>query len=285
MAPTTTRRDFGRLLAAGGLAATAPALLTGRARASAAAIAPDGPIAPGMDAFEYAVRTFMTERGITCGALAVVRHGRLLMARGYSNGESGVTVRPTSLFRIASLSKPVTAVATMSLVQDGRLSILDTLPQRVTLTPPPGRQVAAGLDQVNVARLLRHQGGWSPNNLTGADLQIADELSAALPISRDLNISWGITRPLAYTPGTSSSYNNFGYMLLGKIIENVTGLGYETYVRQRVLAPMGIPATRMRLGSTLTRASGEVVYRDPETRTSVIDRSTLQPPFGAPRGA
>jgi CubicO group peptidase (beta-lactamase class C family) len=274
-----SRRDFGRLAGMAGAAAVLPV------RPAAARAAGErrpwrvaGPALPGLEPFDATVMAFMEERSIPCGSLAVARNGRLLLARGYGRGATAVG--PASLFRTASVTKPVTAVAVLRLIQDGRLRG----DARATDLLPLGTPGDPRLADVTVLRLLRHLGGWD-REVSGDpmfdDAVIARALGRPLPIGRDDIVRYVTARPLDHAPGTAFSYSNYGYLLLGKIIERVTGRPYAAYVRDAVLAPLGV--TRMRLGRTLGPAPGEVPYHSQFTGTTVLDASGARVP--APYGS
>jgi CubicO group peptidase (beta-lactamase class C family) len=294
-----SRRDFGRLAGAAGAAAvlaarpgTARAVRTARAGVAPAAVrtaagAGDrglwrvtGPILRGLEDFDDTVMSFMRERSIPCGSLAVARAGRLLLARGYSWGARAPRdAGPASLFRTASISKPVTATAVLRLIQDGRLRPSDRMTDLLRVGTPADPR----LGQVTVSRLLRHLGGWD-REVSGDpmfdDAAIAEALGRPLPISQDDIVRYVTARPLDHAPGTAFAYSNYGYLLLGRIIERVTGRPYAAYVRDAVLAPLGI--TRMRLGRTLMPAAGEVPYYSQYKGTTVMDPSGAQ--VAAPYG-
>ncbi|MEV4582885.1 serine hydrolase domain-containing protein [Nonomuraea jabiensis] len=114
------------------------------------------------------------------------------------------------------------------------------------------------------------------------DHTIARSLGVSLPISRDDIIQYAGGRRLDFAPGSRYAYSNYGYLLLGLIVEKASGTSYEAYVKQKILAPVGI--TRLRLGRTRKEqaASGEVVYESQQTAKTVTDASgTVVPaPYG-----
>lgn len=134
----------------------------------------------GLGAFDSAMAQIMTARGISCGQLAVVRDDRLVLARGYTlSDDSSLSVLPTSLFRIASLSKPVTAVAVACAGDDGELGLLQSIVDQVDMTPLPGRTLDARLRNTHPLRLMRHEGGFDAivdRDVTIEDRSIAAEL-------------------------------------------------------------------------------------------------------------
>jgi CubicO group peptidase (beta-lactamase class C family) len=235
---------------------------------------------PGQAAFITAcddvVRDFMRARGIRGLMLAATVDDRLLMARGYGDdtGEEP-PIEPTSLSRIASISKPFTSVAVFRLVEDGQLSLDDTmmsiLNPSLGATPPQG----ADIHGITVRHLLRHLGGWRfTSEADGAgpdavdhldpmflDAAIALRLGKTLPITTsDIIEFMSRFRPVDSEPGTTYSYSNYGYCLLGRIIEAKSGQGYETFVREQILDPLGLGRMRLARSKFNRRAPGEVAY-------------------------
>src|SRR5262245_35656677 len=94
---------------------------------TSAVASPTGSALSGLEPYDELMITLMRKWNVPGGGLAVARHGKLLLVRGYglANKERGVPVETTSLFRLASLSKTVTGVAVLRLVQDGRLKLED----------------------------------------------------------------------------------------------------------------------------------------------------------------
>ncbi|MEU6075002.1 serine hydrolase domain-containing protein [Micromonospora sp. NPDC047074] len=282
-----SRRQF---LAAG--AGVLPAVVlgatAGRALASPTAISAmveaSGVAPAALAGFDNVLRSYVAERGISCAQLAITKNGRLVLARGYRYAAGGTAVpavSPTSLFRIASLSKHVTAAAVLRLAQDGLLGL------DAPVAPLLGLSTAADprLANVTVRRLLQHTGGWD-RDVSGdylyLDHTIASTLGVPLPISQDHIIQYASRRPLDFAPGTRYAYSNYGYLLLGRIVEKVSGRSYESYVNEKLLAPVGV--TRMRLGRTLRAeaAPTEVVYESQYTSRTVTDPSgaVVPTPYG-----
>ncbi|MEU6714301.1 serine hydrolase domain-containing protein [Nonomuraea sp. NPDC046802] len=267
-----------QLLVAGGAALVATASAAKPAQATGlAAMKITGTPVSALKGFDSAMTTFMTERGITNGQLAVARGGKLMLARGYTNGGS-VTTQPTSLFRIASVSKHITATAIMRLAQEGKLSLGAKVASLLGLPTTADPRLA----DVTIWRLLQHTGGWDrDDDPMFKDATISKALSDPLPVSQESIITYVTGRKLDFAPGSSVGYSNFGYMLLGQVIEKISGMPYATYVHSKLLSPLGID--RMRLGQTLTRADDEVTYDSSTTGTNVMDTSgsTVKYPYGA----
>ena len=199
------------------------------------------------------------------GALAVVKDGRLVYAKGFGLGDvvNKAPVEPSSLFRIASLSKPITAVAVLRLAEQGKIDLDAKAFSLLDLKAPEGATVDPRLAEITVRQLLQHTGGWNRDK-SGDPMFMCPQISSALgvpspPTSLQI-IRYMMGRPLDFDPGTKFAYSNFGYSVLGRIIEQVTGETYDNHVKKAILAPMGI--TRMTLGRSLreNREKDEVTY-------------------------
>jgi CubicO group peptidase (beta-lactamase class C family) len=273
-----SRREFLRT-AAGGLAATA----LGGEFDSATATSPlprypdllTGPDNWKMAAYDELVRGFMNKYKPPGAAMAVSKGGRLVYARGvdYSDMEREEQVQPLSLFRIADISKPFTATAVMQLVEKGKLRLDDKVFSILNVQPflERGTRVDERIHTVTVQHCLQHTGGWDRNKGfepmgAAAAEQIARALGEPLPIWPEHIIRYMMGRPLDWNPGTRYAYSNFGYCVLGRVIEAVSGMPYGVYVARHVLQPLGI--ARMRLGRDLPadRTPEEVTYYDSRGR-------------------
>jgi N-acyl-D-amino-acid deacylase len=236
--------------------------------------------------FDRLMTAFVEQHQAPGAALAGARHGRLIYARGfgYADRDKKEPVRPNALFRIASISKPLTAVAVLHLVERGKLKLTDHVFDILKYEPPPGSTgpVAPRLKQITVLHLLQHRGGWDRDKSFDPmfrSVAIARAFKAPPPARPEQIIRYMMGRKLDFDPGQKDVYSNFGYSVLGRLIEKVTGLPYEAYVRKEVLAPLGIHD--MRLGKTLPpgRAPREVKYYDEKDRTG---GSVFSPHVGAP---
>jgi N-acyl-D-amino-acid deacylase len=223
-----------------------------------------------MAPFDELLTKFIGEHKIPGGAVAVSRNGRLVYSRGfgYADVEAKAPVEPVSRFRIASISKPITAVAVLQLVEQGKLGlderVFDLLKEDPNL--PPHGTPDPRLPQITIRQLLQHTGGWDRDvsfDPMFRPIEIARDLHTAPPAGQAQVIRYMRGQPLDFQPGERYAYSNFGYCLLGRLIEHVSGEQYETFVKEHVLKPLGI--TRMQLGRTLAeyRADGEVTYYEP----------------------
>ncbi len=238
-----------------------------------------GPVHPALAPFDRLMTSFLEEHQLPGAALAVARNGRLVYSRGFGWADRArrEPVQPGSLFRIASVSKPITAAAILHLVEQGKLHLHDRVLEVLHLRAARGGK--ANFDerwrQVTILHLLQHTGGWDRDHSFDPMFispDVVRELKVPPPARPEDIIRYMLRRPLDFDPGSKHVYSNFGYCLLGRVIEKVSGQGYEDYVRDEILAPLGI--TRMRLGKTLLveRARGEVKYhvRDRDTAPAIM---------------
>ncbi|WP_326560806.1 serine hydrolase domain-containing protein [Micromonospora sp. NBC_01796] len=280
------RRTFGKLIGAAGAGTlTGGALVTAPARAAAPTWKVTGTAVTALKSFDDTMKSFMQARNISAGQLAVTHQGRLVLARGYSySDDPAQTVAPTSLFRIASLSKSVTAAALARLAQDGAVALGTPVASLLDLTPPAGQTADPRLSRVTLWQLLQHTGGW--DRALAFDPNFADRtISRALGVPMELYpadvIRYMAGQPLQHDPGTRVAYSNFGYQSAGRVIEAVSGLPYAMYVQQKLLAPLGI--TRMAQGWSIAPHAGEVRYRSQYTGPTVLNETgaTVAAPYGA----
>ena len=246
----------------------------------------------GLESFDRLMTSFLEEHEVPGAALAVVRDGKLVVARGYgwADRDAKRPVEPKSLFRIASISKPVTAVAILGLVEQGKLRLDDKIDG--LLKPRPhledGATVDPRLRDITVRQLLRHTGGFDRSvsfDPMFRSVEFAEALGADPPAGTEqiIRCMWG--RPLDFDPGARYAYSNFGYCLLGRVIEKAGGEPYESYVKRHVLAPLGI--RDMRVGATRRekRAPREVTYhaRGRPTSPAVVGKISekVATPYGA----
>ncbi|MCW3464130.1 serine hydrolase domain-containing protein [Chitinophaga nivalis] len=204
------------------------------------------------------VHAYMQRYQVPGMAVAITLHGKLVYAKGYGQADTTqhTPVTPASLFRIASVSKSITAVAILKLVSDKKLSLNDLVfgPKGRLGIRYGHRPYSPYLRQVTIRHLLQHTaGGWTNN--ARDPMFLYPQLTADSLISRILD-----TAPLQHRPGAVYAYSNFGYCILARIIEKVTGMSYEQYVQTALLAPAGISTMQIGGNTVADRKPGEVTY-------------------------
>jgi CubicO group peptidase (beta-lactamase class C family) len=222
--------------------------------------------------YDSVISALMTKYQVPGGAVAVINNGKLVLARGYGLSDTGnsLIAHPDSRFRLASVSKQITSAAVLTLVQNGQLSLTDKPFSILGFTPDPKKPQTAALANITIQELLQHTGGWSretgcTNCSTEGDPMFESEAIAAAqgipsPPNCDHIIRYMLSQPVYWTPGNVYDYSNFGYCVLGAVIEKITGKTYASYATSSVLAPAG--AAGIVQGRTIWAADREVVYYD-----------------------
>jgi len=211
-------------------------------------------------------------------SVAVTYRGQLAFSRGYGYAdlETREQVTPQHLFRIASLSKPITAVAVLQLVEAQKIKlddrVFDILDDRHQ-SDDTDENFDPRLKTITIRQLLEHRGGWDREisfDPMFQSVRFARQVGVQPPADQVTIINAMCSQPLDFNPGDRYAYSNFGYCLLGRVIERVSQQSYEEYVKEHVLKPLGI--TTMKIGRTRAqhRARGEVRYYHPGTVRSVF---------------
>lgn len=185
-----------------------------------------------------AIADFMEQYGVPGAALAVSVDEKMVYAKGYglSNVDAGTAVAPNDRFRIASISKVFTATAILSLVDAGELSLEDPVfgPNGILGNDFGTATFTADELDITVDHLLMHvHGGWGSSS-GGDPIDYQPSLENGAFLEYVLN-NW----TLAHAPGEAFSYSNMGYWLLSRIIEELSGESYESYLTG-LLSPLGI---------------------------------------------
>lgn len=213
--------------------------------------------------FDQLMTEFIEKSGYPGAALAVAKDGQVVYQRGFgvADLETKAPLKPDALFRISSVTKPFTATAILQFVEQGKLRLDSRIMDVLELRSP-----ARGFDErwrkVTIRHLLEHRGGWDttvkdedPMFLSPV---IVKEVGGKHPATPAQIITYVIQKPMDFEPGTKYVYSNFGYCLLGRVIEKLSRQSYESHVKKHVQAPLGIK--QMRLAKTLVRAPNEVRY-------------------------
>lgn len=190
---------------------------------------------PGIDSL---MRAFMDRSRVPGIAYGIVVDGQLLhvAAMGLREVPSRSPVDTSSVFRIASMTKSFTALAILQLRDAGKLSLDDPaeryVPELRTLRYP-----TSDAPRITVRHLLSHAAGfpednpWGDQQLDRTDAELTQMLRGGIPFSN--------------VPGVAYEYSNYGFAILGRIIRNVSGQPYATYIQEHVLRPLGMTSTTM----------------------------------------
>ena len=234
---------------------------------------------PEFTQLEKQIDRFMRREALKGASVAVSKEGKLVYAKGfgYADVETETQVEPHHLFRIASVSKLVTAAGVMKLKEQGAIT-LDTkvfgvdgiLNDSIYLNYRDKR-----IEMVTVRHLLEHSGGWTTRwgDQMFMPTVIAGSLDTSLPVSKSDIIRFVLNKRMHFTPGQSSYYSNFGYVVLGEVIAKVSGMDYEQYIKTNLLFPLGIFDMRIGGSHLNERAELEVKYYEPLPTFLVADHA------------
>ncbi len=212
------------------------------------------------------IENLMLRWDLSGASFALMRNDSLIYAKGYgyADVEKKIKCDVPHLFRVASVSKLITATAIMKLVERKKLSLESKVfGEDGILNDPMFLDIKdANLKKITIENLLRHTGGFSSpiGDPTFNNSGVARALDKPLPLTTDDMVLYATKNKLKSRPGTSYEYSNLGYVILGRVIEEVTNMDYERFVKESVLAPA--KCYDMHIGENLkrNRKRGEVNY-------------------------
>jgi D-alanyl-D-alanine carboxypeptidase len=223
---------------------------------------PNGRLAAALDAYMQA----RVRANNFSGAVLVARGGKILLTRGYGEAdrEKGVPNGASTKFRIGSITKQFTATLVMQLQERHQLQLEDTICRY--LDPCPETWAS-----ITLRHLLSHTSGV-PNFTDDPDFIKQSEM---LHRSLDQVITLFRDKPLDFAPGTNAKYSNSGYLLLGAIIEKVTGKRYEDVLRDQILLPLKMSDTGFDHHETILsrRAAGYSAKSGAVVNAAYVDTS------------
>ena len=187
------------------------------------------------DGVDAIVQQLMQRRHIPGVSVAIVKDGKVVLAKGYglANVELGVPATADTVYQLASVTKTFTATAIMMLVAEGKLALDDRITDRLPDLP-------AAWQDVTVRHLLSHTSGIK-SYTSVRDFYKSTRKDYARREILDLVAK----EPLEFAPGEKWNYCNTGYFLLGMLIEKVTGKQYGEFMDERIFKPLGMTRTRV----------------------------------------
>ena len=209
-------------------------------------------------AIDDVFKKFMMEQPLRQASLAIVKGTRLVYARGYTYAEPDwPTTEPTTLFRIASVSKTVTALAVFQLIEEGKLKLTDRMQDILALATPRGTPPSdPRFGQITVGQLIEHTSGLNTNSFRN-DIAVLKACRAGkpgqalgLPVTAAMVDAYIASLKLSDDPGEKQVYNNCGHYMLGRILAKLRRTATPiAAMQQHLFAPLGI--TRIRQARTL----------------------------------
>ena len=192
------------------------------------------------------VMAFMKRWRIYGTSIAITKDERLVYAKGFgiANKETGEEVKPGHLFRIASVSKLITAAAVMKLYEEGRLDLDEKVfgPEGILNDSVYLDYRDSRVEEITIRYLLNHTAGWSrySGDPLLRSLYIARRMDVPPPAGFSEVLQYTLSKRLNYKPGTRYSYSNLGYAILGEVVARKSGMPYQDYVVMNLLKPLDI---------------------------------------------
>ncbi len=221
------------------------------------------------------IERFMREWRIKGASLAIMKDEKLIYTKGYgwADEEMNIKVEPKNIFRIASVSKLITAVGIMKLVEYDSITLNSTIFGKGGILDLPQFQniIDKRVKSITVEDLLRHRGGFT---LRGGDPLFSTTIIRgrmkldSVPTTDDI-IAYSISQKLGFAPGNGTRYSNLGYVILSRVIEQVSGKNYEDFIKEAVFKPAGIYDMHQAHNLYNQKFPNEVRYYEPENEVPV----------------
>lgn len=189
----------------------------------------DTAVAQDASRIDQVVQSYVASGKFT-GSVLIARDGKVLLSKGYglANLEWDIANSPSTKFRLGSITKQFTAASILLLEERGKLKIGDTVKTYLPDAP-------AAWDRITVFHLLTHTSGI-PNFTSFPEYRSSQALSSTV----DKTVARFRDKPLEFEPGEKMSYSNSGYIVLGYLIEKITGGSYEQFVQENIFTALGM---------------------------------------------
>lgn len=227
----------------------------------------------GTKILDEAAENFIRQWQIKGMTIAIAKDGKLVYAKGfgYADEERNIKTKPHHLFRIASASKLVTAVGIMKLVEENKLSLEDKIFGEKGILKEYNSFIKDTLAyQIEIQHLLTHTAGWRNQLRTDPMFEpvlVANAMKVPSPISFENTLIFMLSQKGYFQPGTLYDYSNFGYCVLGKVIEKITKKSYKKYMQDDILSFMNIKRMEITKNKYEDRFPNEVKYYDANNAT------------------
>lgn len=217
-----------------------------------------------LDSIAAFVQSEMQTRGIPGLQLAIIRSGKMVMQASYglANVEHNVPVTPQTLFSINSATKAFTGVAAMQLVEEGKLDLAQPIAKYLDGLP-------AAWQHIPVRRLLDHTSGLP---------DFVDVKKGGYRYGLPFDQAWIRIRqePLEFLPGEKTVYNQTNYVLLGQLIERLSGVSFEQFVRERQFIPAGMARASFGDSRDVTPNKAPTYAHSKQSNGNLVKGKTLE---------
>lgn len=249
---------------------------------------------PEFNSVDKEMKFLLARWNLKGAVVAVAKNGKLVYTRGYgyADARSRIKTQPEHLFRIASVSKLITSAAIFKLIEENKLNLNDPvfgekglLNDSIYLAQIGDQRIMT----ITVERLLRHSAGWSRKKWGDPlffPINFFNQFGLDSVSLRKKVIAYTLRRELDFNPGENTVYSNIGYVILGEIIEKVTGMPYYMYVKKNLFNPLYIEDILPGASLREDKYADEVCYYDAPGRKAArcilgLDKLTPRPYGGA----
>jgi CubicO group peptidase (beta-lactamase class C family) len=240
------------------------------------------------------MNNLLSRWNIKGAAVGIAKDGKIVYAKGYgyADHQNKVKVQPDHLFRLASVSKLITATAIFRLIEQGKVSLDSPVFGKNGILNDSifNKQIKdKRVEDITIRHLLNHTAGWTQTRNIDVvwlpDYKLDNFLPGPFNLKTKL-IAYTINRGLGIQPGSKSTYSNVGYVILGDVIERVAGTNYYDFVRENIFQPCKISDIFPGRSFMEERYADETLYYDmfgARMRTSVFgEEGILVPgPYGS----
>ena len=242
-------------------------------------------LCPNFEHFDSIMSQFMSTRNINAGALGVMKNGRIVYEKSFGWKDQGqqTTLPQNVMMRLASITKPITGAAIRKLENEKLLKLDDYVfdlgqPEGGILSLAPfGSLGDTLLAQVTVRHLLRHRGGWDRDvagDLAFREIHIAEAMEVSSPPGRVNTARYVLGQPLQFQPDSERAYSNIGYLMLGLVVEEVSGVDYLAYALDKVFDPIGVTRGELIQGRSFPEYQSS---REPWYDSNTMSRNVFDP--------
>lgn len=219
-----------------------------------------------LTAVDEAIRQFMAEKGIGAVTFAVSKGGKVLHDRafGWADADLKTPLQPGMKMRIASMTKPVVKAAVTTLFTERKLKPDDLVFPLLELSQyKEAKGCDARWQRVTIQHLLDHKGGWDRNKSGDFTFKadVADTLKVKVDeLTPEHVVRYGLLQKVDFDPGERDAYCNYGYILLVRVIEKVSGQKFIDYLQATVCKESKAPSFSLSSSDARDRQPGEVWY-------------------------
>ncbi|HEY0030286.1 MAG TPA: serine hydrolase domain-containing protein [Bacteroidia bacterium] len=238
------------------------------------------------------ISNFLSTWEIPGAGVAITKNGKLIYNKGFgfSDRANAEPAKPYNIYRIASVSKSITSIAIMKLAEEGRLSLTDRVFGAGAFLDQSYYLHAISDDRIysiTIQQLLEHTSGWdravpcdgySHSDPPFFPLHVAAVVGESNPVSDCALIKFSLMKGLDKNPGTAYAYSNIGYLILGKVIEKITGMSYEKYVKESIFKPLSITDIHLAKNLSSDKQEREAEYNN-KTITSSCYGDDVKAPW------